>query len=213
MKIKVAVSIRLVTSAATSILAEMGPSRRTVDGATRLSRGAAPHRVANGKATIVDDGIHLPNGLGFSPDCRTLYFTDSVARLIYAYDYDQASGKVRNRRVFVKVPDDEGLPDGLTVDADGFVWSAQWYGSCIVRYDPDGKIERRIMTPAKQTSSLAFGGKDLTDIFITSAGKSEPMPAMPPGYDPDSGCIGGALYHTNLGIKGKLEFRTNISLT
>ena len=166
----------------------------------------------NGKARIVDEGMHLSNGLGFSPDCDTLYFTDSIARIIYAYDYDAASGTPRNRRVFVRVPDTSGIPDGLTVDADGFVWSAEWYGSCIVRYDPDGKIERRIMTPAKQTSSLMFGGPDMTDMFITSAGESTPMPVMPPGYDPNSGNFGGALYKLNLGIQGKKEFIANISL-
>jgi len=166
----------------------------------------------NGKARIVDDGLHLSNGLGFSPDCKTLYFTDSIVRIIYAYDYDVSSGTPRNRRVFVKVPNTSGIPDGLTVDAEGFVWSAEWYGSCVVRYDPEGKIERRIGTPAKQTSSMAFGGPDLTDIFITSAAESAPMPVMPPGYDPKSGNFGGALYHMNLGIQGKKEFIANISL-
>jgi D-xylonolactonase len=166
----------------------------------------------NGQARVVDEGIHLANGLGFSPDSTTLYFADSVARVIYAYAYDVTSGTPTNRRVFVKVPSTSGLPDGLTVDAEGFVWSAEWYGSCVVRYDPEGKVERRIETPAKQTSSLAFGGPDLTDIFITSAGKSEPMPVMPPGYDPSSGNFGGALYHMNLGIRGKREFLANIRL-
>ena len=159
---------------------------------------------------IVDEGIHLANGLGFSPDEKTLYFTDSAARTIYAYDYDRKTGSVRNRRVFVKVPGEEGLPDGLTIDAEGYVWSAQWYGSCIVRYDPDGKEERRIPVPAKQVSSLMFGGDSLTDIFITSAGKSEPMPIMPPGYDPTTGNMGGQLYHINLGIQGKPEYRTRL---
>jgi D-xylonolactonase len=166
----------------------------------------------NRKARVLDEGFHLSNGLGFSPDCKTLYFTDSVARTIYAYDYDAARGAAKHRRVFVKVPVTSGLPDGLTVDAQGFVWSAEWYGSCIVRYDPDGHVERRIETPAKQTSALAFGGPDLADIFVTSAGKSEPMPIMPPGYDPHSGCIGGALYHINLGIPGKNEFLSEINL-
>ena len=166
----------------------------------------------DGTAHVIDEGIHLANGLGFSVDVRTLYFTDSAARTIYAYDYDSSTGIVRNRRAFVKVPATSGLPDGLTVDAEGFVWSAEWYGSRVVRYDPDGKIEREIPTPAKQTSSLAFGGPDLTDIFITSAGKSEPMPIMPPGYDPSSGYFGGALYHLNLGIRGKAEFVANISM-
>ncbi len=166
----------------------------------------------DGSANILDEGFHLANGLGFSPDCRTLYFTDSAARTIFAYDYDADRGTARNRRVFVKVPSTSGLPDGLTVDAAGFVWSAEWYGSRVVRYDPDGKIERHIGTPAKQTSSLTFGGPELTDIFITSAGKSEPMPVMPPGYDPDHGYFGGALYHINPGIPGKAEFRASISV-
>ncbi len=165
----------------------------------------------DGKAIVLDEGFHLSNGLGFSPDERTLYFADSVARLIYAYDYDVATGSARNRRVLVQVPREEGLPDGLAVDAEGFVWSAQWYGSCVVRYDPDGKLERRIQTPAKQTSSLAFGGPDLTDIFITSAGQSEPMPIMPPGYDPAAGYFGGALYHMNLGIRGQVQQMANMT--
>lgn len=167
---------------------------------------------ADGAAEILDEGFHLSNGLAFSPDGSILYFADSVARIIYAFDYRADRGMVANRRVFVQVPGDEGLPDGLCVDAEGYVWSAQWYGGCVVRYDPDGKLERRIPVPAKQTSSLTFGGPDLTDIFITSAGLSEPMPVMPPGYDPDSGCIGGALYHVNLGIQGKAEAQACIAL-
>lgn len=166
----------------------------------------------DGKARVLDEGIHLANGLGFSPDCKTLYFTDTAARTIYAYDYDVASGEARRRRVLVNVPMTSGLPDGLTVDAEGFVWSAEWYGSCIVRFDPDGHVERRIATPAKQTSALTFGGPHLTDVFVTSAGKSEPMPIMPRGYDPHSGYFGGALYHVNVRIQGKNEFLSDIRL-
>lgn len=165
----------------------------------------------DGKACVVDDGIHLANGLGFSPDEKTLYFSDSAARRIYAYDYDRTSGNVRNRRVFVQVPANEGIPDGLTVDAAGFVWSAQWYGSCIVRYDPDGRRERRIHVPATQTSSVAFGGKGLVGIFVTSAAKSWASPLMPDWYDAQSGC-GGALYRINLDIVGKLDYKANIML-
>ncbi len=159
---------------------------------------------------VVDEGIHLANGLGFSPDEMTLYFTDTVARIIYAYDYERTTGQVKNRRVFVKVSEEQGIPDGLTVDAEGFVWSAQWYGSCVVRYDPEGKEERRIQFPAKQVSSLTFGGESLTDLFVTSAGKSEPMPVMPPGYDPSTGPMGGQLFQISLDIQGKAEFRANL---
>jgi len=156
----------------------------------------------NGQAHVLDEGFHLANGLGFSPQGNTLYFADSAARRIYAYDYDLKAGAVRNRRVLVQVPKEEGLPDGLAVDAAGFIWSAQWYGSCIVRYDPQGKVERRVPIPAKQVSSLAFGGPELTDIFVTSAAQSEIMPIMPPGYDPHRGNCGGPLYQLNLGIAG-----------
>src|ERR1700685_1586971 len=119
----------------------------------------------DGKVTILDDGFDLPNGFAFSLDYKTLYFTDSVARRIYAYDYEQASGNLRHRRVLVQVPSTEGIPDGLMTDSEGFLWSAQWYGSCVVRYDPDGKIERRITTPAKQTSCMGFGGPDMNELF------------------------------------------------
>jgi len=167
----------------------------------------------NGHATVLDEGIHLANGLGFSPDGEILYFADTVARRIYAYDYSLSTGSVRNRRLLVQVPKEEGLPDGLAVDAAGFIWSAQWYGSCIVRYDPDGKVERRVPIPAKQVSSLAFGGPNLTDVFVTSAGQSEAMPIMPPGYDPLNGNFGGALYHLNLGIAGLPPEQANITPT
>ena len=165
----------------------------------------------DGTAHVIDDGFHLANGLGFSVDGQSLYFTDSIARLIYVYDYKIASGEVQNRRTFVKVPDTHGIPDGLTVDAEGFVWSAEWYGSQVIRYDPDGKIERRIEMPAKQTSSITFGGPDLTDIFITSAAKPDPTPVLSPGYEPDTGYLGGALYHINLDIQGKAEFVADIN--
>ncbi len=166
----------------------------------------------DGTATVLDEGFDLSNGLGFSPDDRTLYFTDSVARRIYAYDYDIHNGAVRGRRIFVEVPRDEGIPDGLAVDAAGFVWSAQWYGGCVVRYDPDGRVERRICLPAKQTSSAAFGGSGLDDLFVTTASKSEPMPVMPPGYDPDSGLIGGSLYRVRTGIRGNPQHAANITV-
>jgi D-xylonolactonase len=166
----------------------------------------------DGSVRILDEGFHLANGLGFSVDGKTLYFTDSVARLIYAYDYDCLSGRVDNRRQFVKVDGGAGLPDGLTVDADGFVWSAEWYGSCISRYDPAGKLERRIEIPAKQTSAMAFGGPELRDLFITSAARSEPMPVMPPNYDAENGYFGGALFHLRPGVKGRIEHRTTLSI-
>jgi len=159
---------------------------------------------------ILDEGIRLANGLGFSPDTQTLYFTDSAERTIYAYDYRRTDGSIRNRREFVKIPAGEGIPDGLTVDADGYIWSAQWFGGCIVRYDPDGKEQQRIIIPAAQTSSLAFGGPDLTDIFVTSASLNDALSLAPPQYSPANRNIGGQLYHLNLGIRGKEEYKAKM---
>ena len=163
------------------------------------------------RVTILDEGFELSNGIAFSLDSATLYFTDSTARRIYAYDYDLRTGAARNRRVLVAVPPDEGLPDGLTVDAQGYLWSAQWYGACVVRYDPDGTVERRIQTPAKQTSCATFGGKDLGDLYITTAAHSEPMLEMPPGYDAVNGSFGGALYRTRPGVRGLPAYRTRLA--
>ncbi|MGB8479566.1 MAG: SMP-30/gluconolactonase/LRE family protein [Acidobacteriaceae bacterium] len=165
----------------------------------------------DGTGHVVDEGIRLANGLGFSPDCSTLYFADSAERVIYAYDYRRADGSIRNRRTFVKVPSTEGLPDGLTVDAEGFVWSAQWFGGCIVRYDPDGKEQQRIRIPASQTSSLAFGGPDLTDIFITSARMGDALSLAPINYLPENGNTGGQIYHVDLGICGREEYEAKIT--
>lgn len=167
----------------------------------------------SGAVTILDEGIHLSNGLAFSPDDRTLYYSDSSQRRIYAYDYDVETGRASNRRVLVQVPFEEGIPDGMTVDAEGFIWSAQWYGSQIVRYDPEGKVERRLPMPVQQVSSLAFGGRELNELYVTSAGGSWRSDYAPPGYDFDAPNIGGALYRIRLDIQGRPEHLANLSAT
>lgn len=156
----------------------------------------------NGEARPLDEGFHLANGIALSPDERTLYVTDSAERRIYAYDYDPQSGQARNRRVLIQVPVGEGIPDGLAVDSEGRLWSAQWYGGCVAGYDPGGEPFARLPVPAKQVSSVTFGGDDLTDLYITTAARSEPMPLMPPGYDPETGPFGGPLYRIPGMIRG-----------
>jgi L-arabinonolactonase len=123
----------------------------------------------DGSVYKMESGITISNGIGWSPDDRTMYFTDSPLSVIYAYDFDPASGTIENRRPFVRVPDGEGWPDGLTVDSEGCVWSAHWDGWRIVRYDPAGKVEREIPLPVQCPTSCAFGGPDLNELYITSA--------------------------------------------
>ncbi|MGK7900843.1 MAG: SMP-30/gluconolactonase/LRE family protein [Hormoscilla sp.] len=122
----------------------------------------------DGSVQMMEDGIGLANGIGWSPDNQTLYFTDSLRHSIYAYDYDAVSGTIANRRVFVH-DDSAGLPDGLTVDREGFIWSAWWGGWRITRYDPEGKLERQVEMPVECPTSCTFGGASLDELYITSA--------------------------------------------
>jgi sugar lactone lactonase YvrE len=98
-----------------------------------------------------------------------MYFADTLHYVIYAYDYDLDSGSINNRRAFVTVEPSAGVPDGLTVDSEGCVWCAFWGGAKITRFDPQGIEERVIPLPVTQPTSCCFGGKDLTDLYITSA--------------------------------------------
>ncbi len=165
----------------------------------------------DGSVYVADEGIQFSNGLAFSPDASTMYFADTVARCIYAYDWRRKDGALQNRRVFVRVPREQGVPDGLAVDAQGFVWCAHWFGGCLTRYDPEGKLERRIETPAAQTSSLAFGGPELNEIFITSAAASNALSLAPLGYEPEKLFLGGPLYQMTTDVQGKLDYRSRIS--
>ena len=139
------------------------------------------------------------------------YFADTVARCIYRYDWRRSDGELSNRRVFARIDRAEGIPDGLAIDAEGFVWCAHWFGGCVTRYDPDGKRERRIDLPASQTSSLAFGGPDLDEIYVTSAARSNALVLAPEGYDPARVFVGGPLYRFRCGIQGRPKFQSRIS--
>lgn len=165
----------------------------------------------DGSVHVADEGICFSNGLAFSPDGSHLYFADTAARCIYRYDWRRRDGRLSHRRVFARIDRAEGLPDGLAVDAAGFVWCAHWFGGCVTRYDPDGKRERRVEIPASQTSSLVFGGPGLDEIYVTSAALSNALVLAPVGYDPSSVFVGGPLYRFRCGIQGQLKFRSNIS--
>jgi len=120
--------------------------------------------------TRLDGGIIVSNGPCFSPDGATLYFADSWTRCIFAYDYDVATGAVLSRKVFTNFEQVglRGYPDGATVDAEGFVWSAEVYGGRLVRFAPDGTIDRLVGMPVDSITSVNFGGADLDILFVTS---------------------------------------------
>ena len=115
------------------------------------------------------DGIVCSNGLGWSPDDRTMYFTDSRISTILAYDFDADAGTISSRRVFARFASGAGFPDGLTVDQEGGVWTALWDGWRVVRLTPDGRIDREIAIPCAKPTSCMFGGPDLATLYVTSA--------------------------------------------
>lgn len=166
----------------------------------------------NGKISVLDDGYTLSNGISFSPDNKVMYTTDSPKRIIYAMDYDVKTGKASGKRVFVKIGDNEGTPDGLITDSQGFLWSAQWFTGCVVRFDSDGKIERTIDLPIRQAASLVFGGKKLSDLYITTAGEKSKLKFCPPWYDYSYINRGGQVYKIKTDIQGLPTFKANIKI-
>ena len=157
----------------------------------------------DGSITQVLSGIGISNGMGFTPDAKRMYYTDSPTHNIYIFDYDVDTGELANQRVFVNTGESDGIPDGMTVDAAGYVWSARWDGSSLVRYSPTGAQERRVWFPARKVSSITFGGDDYTDMYITTAGGQNKT-----AEGPGAGC----LYRLNLGIAGKPECLSRIGL-
>ena len=186
------------------------PESRFNDGAVDRQGRFWAGTIANGDGALyrldpdlsvhkMQGGIYVSNGVGWSPDNKTMYYTDSDVRQIWAYDFDAATGGIENRRVFVQLAETDGVPDGLTVDADGFIWSAVWDGWRIVRYDPNGKVEREIKMPVQRPTSCMFGGKNLDELYFTSsrAGFSEAELQSQP--------YSGGLFRLKPGVKGIAE--------
>jgi sugar lactone lactonase YvrE/DNA-binding IclR family transcriptional regulator len=136
---------------------------------TAPDQGALWRLDPDGSIHCMARNIHVANGLGWSPDNRVFYFTDTGRRTIFAYDFDLESGAIDNRRIFAALPEGTGTPDGLTVDSEGFVWSAHWDGWCVTRYDPQGRVERVINLPVPRPTSCTFGGPDLDILYVTTA--------------------------------------------
>jgi sugar lactone lactonase YvrE len=117
----------------------------------------------------MESGIGISNSLAWSPDDRIFYFADTLRRTIFAYDFDAETGAISNRRVFTDCIDQPGAPDGSTIDAEGYLWNAQWDGWRLVRYAPDGRIDRVVGLPVQKPTSCMFGGPDLATLYVTSA--------------------------------------------
>jgi len=138
------------------------------DEGARLT-GAVYRLDADWTLTRVLDDLGIPNTLSVSPDGRTLYLADSFHQTLYGYSLDPRTGALGYRFVVADTREGTGTPDGSAVDAEGFIWNAQWGASRIVRYSPDGEIDRIVDTPVSQPTKCAFGGADLDVLYVTSA--------------------------------------------
>ena len=144
---------------------------------------------------IVDD-VTISNGTDWSPDDRFMYYIDTTTYRVDVFDYDLATGRATGRRPLIELPREAGLPDGMTVDAEGFLWVAFFGGWAVRRYTPAGKPDRVIEIPAAQVTSCAFGGADLGDLYITTAraGLSEDELRAQP--------LAGGLFVARPGVRG-----------
>jgi len=171
-------------------------------------RGQRPRHIGalyrldgDGSVVRLEGGVSCSNGPCWSPDNRTLYFTDSFARLMYAYDYDIETGAVSNRRVFASATEMAGTFDGATVDSEGYVWTALVFGGRIIRFAPDGRLDRIVPFPVRNLTSVMFGGPELDVLYVTTMGR--PIWGIPQ-KERDRG---GLFAVTGLGVKGVPEPR------
>lgn len=142
----------------------------------------------------------MPNGMGFSPDLRHLYFSVTSEGAIYRYDYDLKTGIPSNRQLFVAHTIEDGLPDGLTVDAEGCIWSARWNGRKLVRYSPYGSKLQEYRLPCPNITSLTFGGPDYSTLYITTAN-------YPWNQKEHEQCNAGSVFSFDVSTFGKSEFQ------
>jgi sugar lactone lactonase YvrE len=149
-----------------SMMQNIGPSGEDMD--ITADTGNLFRVSADGQSQKMEHSIGVSNGPCWSPDGKIFYFSDSKNQVIYAYDFDGDEGTISNRRVLndTKV---HGYPDGATVDAEGYIWSARWEGSCVLRIDPKGRIDRIVDVPATRVTCPVFGGPELDTLYLTTS--------------------------------------------
>jgi len=150
------------------------PAGRYLAGTMSLSnqpsRGALYQLDSNHTVKHLLSEVSISNGLAWTSDGETMYYIDTPTRQITAFDYDLATGDVQNRRTVVQIPEDQGYPDGMSIDSEGMIWVAHWGGWQVSRWDPNtGKKLGSIPIPASQVTSCTFGGPNLDQLYITTA--------------------------------------------
>ena len=159
----------------------------------------------DGSISKILENIQISNGLGFNNDLNLLYYIDTPTMRIDVFDYDRYSGEISNRRLFVDTSDQPGIPDGMTVDANGNIWNARWNGWCCIQYNQNGEKTAQIDFPARKISSVIFGGEDYKKMYFTTANR-------PQGVDEDEGPEGGKLFSLQTSVVGKPEFLSRVMI-
>jgi len=151
----------------------VGPAYLPLDRRGEGPKTAPLHRIAPGGEQLAKTApVRISNGLAWSPDGRTMYHADTMAQEVYAYDVlDAQSGALGERRVFARVQTPGGGPDGAATDTDGCYWTAVYGAGKVVRFTPDGRIEREVPLPVPNVTMIAFGGDDLRTAYVTSAAR------------------------------------------
>lgn len=142
----------------------------SMDSSEKERTGALYRLDPDGTPRRIFDGLGIPNTLAWTADSQTMYFAETLDRTIYVFDYDPGTGIPSNRRTFATAPG-PGYPDGSTIDEDGYLWNAEWDGWRVVRYAPDGTVDRVVEMPVRRPTSCMFGGEDLSTLFVTSASR------------------------------------------
>ena len=135
----------------------------------RCGAGALYRLDADGRVHTMLEDVTISNGLDWSDDGRLMYYVDTPTGSVDVFDFDMAEGSIANRRSLIQIEAGAGWPDGLTVDADGYLWVALWSGGAVRRYSPEGVLDRVLPIPVSHPTSCAFGGRDFGDLYITSA--------------------------------------------
>jgi sugar lactone lactonase YvrE len=195
----------------TTLVAPVEPQRREIrmnDGACdsrgrfwagtmhvdyRRGEGALYRLDESGAAEVVLSGVTISNGIAWSLDGATMYYVDTPTQSIDAFDFDTDTGAITDRRSIVKINPEDGAPDGLVVDAEGCIWVALWDGWEVRCYTPEGKHLGSVAVPAARVTKPAFGGPDLTDLFITTASPEKANPSQP---------YAGGVFHARPGVGG-----------
>jgi sugar lactone lactonase YvrE len=150
--------------------------------------------------------LTIANGLGWSPDQKTMYFIDSLTSRVDSFDFDLASGAISNRQPFVTFSDPGVIPDGMTTDEDGGIWVALFGGSAVRRFDSAGKLTHTVSVPATQVTSCCFGGPDMSELFITTAQYAMDAEAL--SKDP----LAGSLFRVKTSFKGSASNRYGVAV-